>query len=52
MTHFFMIWEQLSQAHMWPQGLNNTVDFLSEQTRHSSIWKESGEVKKFERDDG
>jgi hypothetical protein len=51
MTHFFMIWEQLSQAHMWPQGLNNTVDFLSEQTRHSSIWKKSGEVEKFERDD-
>lgn len=27
----------LSQAHMWPQGWNNTAAFLSEQTTHSSI---------------
>lgn len=38
-THFFIIWAQLSQAHICPQGLNRTDAFLSEQTRHSSIWK-------------
>lgn len=43
-THFFMIWEQLSHAIMWPQGLNKTDAFLSEHTRHSSICKENNQL--------
>ena len=32
----------LSQAHMWAHGINSTDAFLSEQTTHSSICKQTG----------
>lgn len=47
LNHSARCTDLLSQAHMWPQGLNKTEAFLSEQTTHSSIWKSRNTINIF-----